>query len=125
MFDAYLKEKGIIHQTTVPDNPEQNGIAERFNRTVVESARAMMYHAQLPQRFWAEAINTAVYLRNRSPSAELKDGTPYEHWFEEKPDISNLRVFGCIAYVHVARNKRSKLDMKSRKVIFYGISLRH
>ena len=68
LFDAYLKEKGIIHQTTVPNSPAQNGTAERMNRTIMETARTMMCHANVAQKFWAEAVNTAVYLRNRSPT---------------------------------------------------------
>ena len=115
-----MAERGIIHQTTVPDNPAQNGTAERMNRTIMETARTMMCHANIPQKFWAEAVNTAVYLRNRSPTVSLKQVTPYERWIGEKPDVSNLRVFGCVAYVHVAREKRSKLDAKSRRAIFVG-----
>ena len=107
-FDNYLKEEGIFHQTTVPDNPSQNGIAERMNHTLVEAARSMMYHANMPQKFWAEAINTAVYLRNSSPTISLKGVTPYESLYGEKPDVSNLKFFGCAAYVHVAKQKRKK-----------------
>ena len=120
LFDAYLKEKGIIHQTTVPNNPAQNGTAERMNRTIMETARTMMCHANVPQKFWAEAVNTAVYLRNRSPTVSLKQVTPYEHWTGEKPDLSHLKVFGCVAYIHVAKEKRNKFDAKSRKAIFVG-----
>ena len=119
-FDAYLKEKGIVHQRTVPDNPAQNCVAERMNRTLVEAARSMMCHADMPQRFWAEAINTAAYLRNRSPTVSLKGATPYQCWYNEKPDVSHLRVFGCLAYVHVAKSKRQKFDAKSRRAVFVG-----
>ena len=70
--------------------------------------------------FWAEAINTAMYLHNRSPTVALKDKTPFEYWFERKPDISNLRVFGCICYIHVPDGQRQKLDPKSSKGIFVG-----
>ena len=86
LFDAYLKEKGIIHQTTLPNNPAQNGAAERTNRTIMETARTMVCHANVPQKFWAEAVNTAVYLRNRSPTVSLKQVTPYEHWTGEGPE---------------------------------------
>ena len=119
-FDNYLKEQEIFHQTTVTDNPAQNGIAERMNRTLVEAARSMMYHANMPQKFWAEAVNTAVYLRNRSPTISLKGVTPYESLYGEKPDVSNLKVFGCAAYIHVAKQKRKKFDPKSQKAVFVG-----
>ena len=64
-FEAYLISKGIKHELTIAYTPEQNGVAERMNRTLMESARAMMSHANLPNPFWAEAVATAVYLRNR------------------------------------------------------------
>ena len=67
-FQSYLKREGIKHELTVPRSPEQNGVAERLNRTLMEAVRSMLVGAQLPQRFWAEALATAVYLRNRSPT---------------------------------------------------------
>jgi hypothetical protein len=119
-FDEYLKAKGITHQTTVPYCPEQNGIAERMNRTLVEAARSMMFHAGMPKEFWAEAIHTASYVHNRSPTSSLKEVTPYERMFGQKPDVSNLRVFGCIAFKHIPDAKRRKLDKKSSKCVFVG-----
>lgn len=119
-FDAYLKEKGIVHQTTVPYNPAQNGVAERMNRTIVEAARSMMSHSKMPMEFWAEAVNTAVYLRNRSPTTSLKDITPYECLFNRKPDASNLKVFGCLAFAHIPENQRKKFEEKSRKAVSVG-----
>ena len=67
-FESFLKDNGITHQTTVPYNPEQNGVAESMNRTIMESARSMLMHSRLPNKFWAEAVNIATYLRNRSPT---------------------------------------------------------
>ena len=96
-----MKEHGIQHQTTVPYNPEQNGTAERMNRTLLESARSMMFHAGMPKEFWAEAIHTATYVHNHSPTGLLKDVTPFERLFGQKPDVSNLRVFGRIAFKHI------------------------
>ena len=75
-----------------------------------------MSHANLPNSFWAEAVATAVYLRNRSESSALKeDMTPYEKWYGRKPDVSHLRVFGCIAYSHIPDSRRRKLDKKAQK----------
>ncbi|CAB4038208.1 Retrovirus-related Pol poly from transposon TNT 1-94 [Paramuricea clavata] len=119
-FESFLKEKGIVHQLTVPYNPAQNGVSERMNRTLVESARSMMSHGKTPVEFWAEAINTAVYLRNRSPTTSLKEITPYECLFKQKPDVSNLRVFGCEAFAHIPQKQRKKFDEKSRKAVFIG-----
>ena len=89
----------------------------------METARSMIYHAKVLLKFWAEAVNTAVYLRNRSPTSALKDKTPFECWFGDKPDVSNLRVFGCICFVHTPDNLQKKLDPKSTKAIFVGYPL--
>jgi hypothetical protein len=78
-------------------------------------------HIYQINEFWAElAVNTTVYVRNRSPTKALNGITPYECLFEKKPDVSNLRVFGCVTYVHIPDNQRKKLDAKSRKSIFMG-----
>ena len=119
-FAEYLKEQGIKHETTVPYNPAQNGLAERMNRTIVESARSTIHFSNVPKDFWAEAVNTAVYLKNRSPSVALKEETPYECMFGVKPNVSSLKIFGCIAHVHIDSQARKKFDMKSRKAIFVG-----
>ena len=68
-FKEFCNEKGISHEFTTPYSPQQNGVSERLNRTLLEKARSMIYHAEVPSKFWAEAINTAVYLHNRSPTA--------------------------------------------------------
>ena len=123
-FKAYLKESGIVHQTTVPYNPAQNGVAERMNRTLLETSRSMMAHSKVPFEFWAEAMNTAVYLRNRSPTTALKGEAPFEKLFNRKPDVSNLRVFGCKSFMHIPDHQRTKLQRKSRMCIFIGIPRR-
>ena len=119
-FTQYCKGRGIKKDDTIPYTPQQNGVAERMNRTIMETARSMLHHADLPLSFWAEAVSTAVYLRNRSPTSSLKDMTPYEQWQNEKPDVSHLKVFGCNALVHVPDQKRSKLDRKSMRCVFVG-----
>ncbi len=122
-FEDYLKGKGIKHELTVPHSPQQNGVAERMNRTLVESARSMITHARLPNMYWAEAISTAVYLRNRMPTTAIKENkTPYELWCGRKPNVSHLRVFGCMAYAHVPDSERRKLDKKAEKLRFVGYS---
>ena len=122
-FKNYLKSNGIHHELTVPYSPEQIGVAERMNRTLSESARSMISHAKLPNHFWAEAIATASYIRNRTPTSAIKEMmTPYERWYGKKPCINHLKVFGCIAYSHVPDAQRQKLDKKSKKVRFCGYS---
>ena len=119
-FADYLKKNGIQHQTTVPKTPEQNSIAERMNRTLVESVRSMLSDSKLPKRFWAEGLSTATYLHNRSPTNSVQGMTPYEVWTGQKPNVSQLRVFGCDAYPHTPKDERSKMDPKARKNIFLG-----
>ena len=87
-------------------------MAERTNRTVVESARSMLAHSNIPNEFWAETVNIAVYLRTSSPTTALDGITSL---FNTKPDVTNLRVFECVSYVYVPDNKRTKLDAKSKK----------
>ena len=77
-FVKYCAEKGISHQFTNPYCPEQNGVAERLNRTIIKAARSMIYQDGLPLTFWAEACNTAIYVHNRSPTTALRNKTPYE-----------------------------------------------
>ena len=94
-FQSFLREKGIHHETTVPYSTQQNGIAERMNRTLQEAALLMILHA-VSKGFWAEAVCSAAYIRNRVIT--MATGvTPYERSYGKKPDVSNLRVLGCTA----------------------------
>ena len=123
-FKEYLEHKGVHHELTVPYSPEQNGVAERMNRTLLESARTMIAHAGLPDSYWAEAVATAAYVRNRSPTRALKvASTPYEAWYGRKPNIGHLRVFGCVAYAHIPDVARQKLDKKAERFRFIGYSI--
>lgn len=121
-FENFIRQSGIIHQRTNPHTPEQNGLSERLNRTIVEKARCLLFDADLERKFWAEAVNTAVYLRNRSVASGLSDRTPFELWMGRKPDLNNLRVFGSSVMVHIPKIKRSKWDKKSEKLILVGYS---
>ncbi len=119
-FRRYLRGEGIKHELTVPKTPQQNGVAERTNRTIVETARCMLMEAKLPRKFWAEAVSTAVYLRNRSPTNAVEGMTPQESLTGEKPKVDNLRVFGRLAFAHVPDDERRKFDSKSRRCILLG-----
>ena len=120
-FENYLKAEGIRHELTVPKTPQQNGVAERLNRTIVKMARSMLLDSKLPKKFWGEAISTAVYLKNRTPVKALNK-TPFEVWHGKKPKVNHLRMFDSDAYAHVPRDKRAKFDTKTRKFIMveYG-----
>jgi hypothetical protein len=119
-FRRFLKDHGIQRQTSTPYTPEQNGVAERANRTIVEMARSMIHAQHLKLEFWAEAMANAVYIRNRCPTRALVSITPQEAWSGCKPCIAHMRVFGCIAYAMVADAKRGKLDAKGTKCLFLG-----
>ena len=102
-----------------PYMPEQNGVAKCVNRTIVEMARSMLHERQLDYEFWAEAVMTVVYLKNRNPTKAL-DKTPEEEWSGSKPTVDHLQPFGCVAYAHVPVQKRTKLDSKTVEGIFVG-----
>ena len=118
-LSEYFARKGVIHQTTVRYTPEQNGAAERLNRTLMEKVRAMLEDSGLPKELWAEAAMTASYLRNCSPVTG-RAKTPWELFFQKKPDVSNMRVFGARAYVLVPKELRRKLDSHSESGRFVG-----
>ena len=79
-FDSYCSHNGICREKTVPRTPQENGVSERMNRTIMEHARCMRLHAGLPLQFWADAVNTAFYLINRGPSSALDGGIAKEAW---------------------------------------------
>ena len=89
-FEDFLKSEGVRHECTIHKTPEQNGVAEHLNRTLVESARSMLLDAKLPHEFWAEAISTTVYLRNRCPTKAVNIMTPYEAWHGWKPKVKHI-----------------------------------
>ena len=119
----YLKRNGIRYERTVPKTPEQNGVAERMNRTLVETVRAMLSDSKLPKEFWGEALSTASYVRNRSPTTAVKAMTPYEAWKGYKPNVNHLRIFVCSAYAHIPKDERYKMDPKAKKSIFLGYGI--
>ncbi len=121
-FSEYLKEHGIQRKYSCSYSPQQNGVAERKNKHIVKITRAMLNEKNLLNYFWAKAVTTAIYIMNRTPTTAIHGVTPEEKFTGKKPDVSHLRVFGCIAYVHVPNEKRSKLNPKVKKCIFIGYS---
>ncbi len=122
-FKSYLSSLGIQHQLTVPYTPQQNGVAERMNRTLLDLVRSMLHSRSIPKKFWAEALATAVYVRNRSISSSLpRYATPFHLWNETSPDVSHLRVFGCPCWYTVPRHRVQKLDPRSRQAMMLGYS---
>jgi len=119
-FDKFLREKGITRRLTTPYTPQSNGIAERKNRTLMEMARCMMMQSKLPVSFWAEAVATPNYIRNRCITNVLKEKTPFEMWHGKCPDVSHLWTFGETAYMLDKIPGKSKLDPRGIQCIFLG-----
>ena len=117
----FLSSKGIKHTINVPYTPEQNGIAERENRIIVEAARSMIYsRSDLPLFLWAEAMNTAVNVINRTGPTKQPNKTPYELWYGKLPTVKDLKIFGTECFVHIPAEKRRKLDKKALKGYLVG-----
>ncbi|RDX87768.1 hypothetical protein CR513_30719, partial [Mucuna pruriens] len=110
-FDVYCRQQGIRHEKTPPKTPQLNGLAERMNKTLIERVRCMLSEARLPKHFWGETLYTTVHVINLSPAVALNIEVPDKIWF------------GQDVFVHVPKDERSKLDMKTRQCIFIGYGL--
>jgi hypothetical protein len=119
-FGEYYKEFGVQRQLTAPYSLQQNGVVERQNQTVVGMARSMMKAKGLPGVFWGEAVNTTVYILNRSPTRSLDGKTPYEAWHGERPVVSYFHTFGCVVHVKNMKPNLKKLEDRSTPMIFVG-----
>ena len=116
-FAEFCAQNGIIHQTTAPYSPQQNGVAERKNRTLKEMMNAMLVSSGLPQNMWGEAILSANYILNKVPRKKV-DKTPYELWKGRKPSYKFLRMWGCLAKVAIPTPKRVRIGPKSVDCVF-------
>ena len=116
-FNAYCRKIGITRHRTVAHAPQQNGVVERMNRTILEKVRYMLSNSKMPKSFWAEAASTACYIINRSPSVALERKTPMEVWNGSPVNYTNLKIFGCPAY---ARVDNGKLEPRAIKCKFLG-----
>ena len=113
-FVAYCADEGIQRHYSATYSPQQNGVVERRNQTVVAAARALLKQRGMPAVYWGEAVMTAVHLLNRSPTSALDGKTPYEAWHGRKPAVSYLRIFGCLAFVKEL-NHVGKLDDRNSR----------
>jgi hypothetical protein len=117
-FSSFCHEHGIKRNTTTPYTPQQNGVVERRNQTVVEMAWCLLKSMHVPAQFWGEAVQVAVYLL--TPTKCLDDRTPYEMWYGRKPVVKHLRTFGCTAYVKRVGSGISKLSDRFIPGVFLG-----
>ncbi|KAF1336396.1 Integrase catalytic core protein, partial [Globisporangium splendens] len=121
-FNLICSASGIVHQLSTPYSPQQNGLAERMNRTIMEMARSMMQYKCIEHKWWGEACNTAIYIINRITNTAHPKTTAHEICYGAPPYLDHLRVFGSLGYAHIDKAKRTKLDPKSFKCMLLGYS---
>ena len=116
-FENYCKDFGIDRHKTTTYTPQQNGVVEHMNKTLLERARSILSNANLQQKLWAKAVTTTCYLVNRSPSTAIECNIPYEVCKGHPCIYSNLKVFGCEAYALILKHQHYKLDTKLKKAL--------
>ena len=121
-FKELCKDSGIKRELSTPYNPQQNGVAERKNRTIMEVARAMLHDQYLPIHIWVEVARISLYVLNRTSYRVLKNKMLEEVFFSKKPEVNHFRIYGCLVYIHIPKEKRTKLDPSGKKGIFLGYS---
>ena len=122
-FQSFMLQHGILHQTSCVDTPAHNGVAERKNGHLLETARALLFQIHVPKHFWVDVVSTICFLINRMPSSVLNWDTPYHILFPNKHLFPiEPQIFGCTCFVRDVRPQVSKLDHKSLKCIFLGYS---
>ncbi|KAI3777741.1 hypothetical protein L1987_47543 [Smallanthus sonchifolius] len=121
-FNNFCKEYGIKRQLTTRFTPQQNGVAERKNQTVIGMIITLIASKNMPKMFWAEAAMWSFYVLNRSPSKALTDTTLEEAWSGSKPTVEHFRVWRSLAHVHVPKEKRIKLDDRSFPCVLTGMN---
>ena len=122
-FSSYCNRTCIKRELTAPYSPQQNGVAERKNRTVMSMVRAMLKAKDLPRELWGEAVSTSVYIINRSLTKSVQGQTPHEKWIGRRPSVDHMRTFGSIVHVKETKGHQSKLEDRSKPMMFIGYEL--
>ena len=118
-FAKFLESQGICAQYTMPGTPQQNGVAERQNRTLMDMVRSMLSHNNVPKSLWMYSLKTVVYLLNRVPSKAVPK-TPFELWTRRKPILRHLHVWGYLAEVRIYNPHENNLDARTISGYFIG-----
>jgi hypothetical protein len=119
-FVNFCIDVGIKRELTTPYNPQQNGVTERKNRTIMEVVKTVIHDQDLPMCLWAEAKMTTVYVKNRLSHSALGFNTLGEMFTGKKPELSHLKIFGCLVFIHIPKEKRNKLEPSGKRGIFVG-----
>lgn len=119
-FEALCEGKGIARHLATPYTPQQNGVVEQRNRTVLAMAMSLLKSKFIPGRMWGEAVKHAVYVLNHVPTKVMIGITPYEVWTCRKPSVEHLKVFGCVAHMKVPSVHTKKLDDRNTTVVYLG-----
>jgi hypothetical protein len=119
-FVNVCRDVRIKRELTTPYNPQQNGVVEGKNKTIMEAMKTMIHDQDLLMHLWAEATRTTVYVQSRLSHGVPGFKTPEEMFFRKKPEVSHLKIFGCPVFVHILKEKRTKLDPSGKKGIFVG-----
>jgi hypothetical protein len=117
-FGIFCRDAWIKRELTTPYNPKQNGVAEINNRTIMEEVNTMIHDQDLPMHLWDEGARTTIYVQNRLSYSALGFKTSEEFFIEKKPEVSHLKIFVFPVFLHIPKEKRTKLDPSEKKGIF-------
>ncbi|KAK2375797.1 putative mitochondrial protein [Trifolium repens] len=120
IMPTYYASKGILHQSSCVETPQQNGRVERKHQQILNIGRALLIQSNLPKSFWSYAVSHAIYIMNRVPTPVLKNKSPYLLLYQVEPDMSSLKVFGSLAFASTLHSHRTKLDLRAKKCLFLG-----
>lgn len=119
-LNSFLSAKGILHQKSCVETPQQNGIVERKHQHILNVSRAMHFQSNVPLTMWNFCVQQAIHIINRLPTPLLKLKCPYEILYQEHPSLMHLKVFGCLCYATSLMAHRTKFDPRARKAVFIG-----
>lgn len=119
---VFFTENGILHQTTIPHTPQQNGVVERKHKHLLEISRALLFQSKLPTKYWGDCVLTTTYIINRLPSFVLNNSLPYEKLHGVSPTYDHMKSFGCLCFATTPKTRRDKFQSRANAYVFLGYS---